>query len=138
MTITGTVANAAENGMLPLIPMKSSTTLPMKLELLPPTSSGVMQSPSVSENVKMAPDTPPGESRHEVREREGKHRVGDRHGGGDADCPACDAQVRAVRVEKVVEVLERPLMNELAGERVHAPEGRHEERDECREVDEDE
>ena len=35
-------------------------TLPMKLELAPPISSGVMKSPRVSENVKIEPATTPG------------------------------------------------------------------------------
>ena len=35
-------------------------TFPMKLEFAPPTSSGVMKSPSVSENVKIEPATMPG------------------------------------------------------------------------------
>ena len=35
-------------------------TFPMRLEFVPPMSSGVMKSPSVSENVKMEPATMPG------------------------------------------------------------------------------
>ena len=42
MTTTGTVANAAANGTLFATPTFVYTTLPMKSELVPPTSVGVM------------------------------------------------------------------------------------------------
>ena len=41
-------------------------TLPMKFEFAPPTSSGVMKSPRVSENVKIEPATTPGTARPEA------------------------------------------------------------------------
>ena len=42
------------------MPTLSYTTLPMKSEPAPPTSVGVMKSPSVSENVKIEPAAIPG------------------------------------------------------------------------------
>ena len=42
MIATGIVDSAAANGMLLAMPMLLNTTLPMKVDPAPPTSTGVM------------------------------------------------------------------------------------------------
>ncbi len=82
---------------------------------------------------------PARDPRHVVRQREGQDRVRDGHGGGDPDRASRDPPVRRVaRREELPEVVQRPLVQELAAEGVDRPERRDEEDDERRDVDADE
>ena len=81
MITTGPMVMAAASGTLPPVPWYEYTACPMKnLEL--PSASGMMKSPSVSENVKMEPAITPGNARGQDHGSKGLQRPGAQIAGG--------------------------------------------------------